>query len=547
MRLINISNLTALTLEDFIGDYVPAYGILSHTWDEEEVSFQAFSTPEARWFAGYKKIQGFCAIAAEDGLFYVWVDTCCIDKSSSAELSEAINSMYRWYAKAKRCYVYLSDLKDSLPSIDSSKEWVERSFGIIKNCRWFKRGWTLQELLAPVHIKFYNRQWISLGTKDMLCNVLSGVTGIQLEHLWDCNSASIAQRMSWAAHRVTTRIEDRAYCLLGIFDVNIPLLYGEGKKAFTRLQQEILRSSHDESLFAWTNEGLWTSGLLAESPADFAGSSSIVPFKSKRQPRRPYSMTNHGLQIELMRMSVNSLEVEQSRFKSPLLCKFEDQKNDNQITLYFNHVNDDPDEDHVVRTASYQLGLIDTKELSPYHSHEPTSFFVQDTTLLKEQPHRLFQHDLSTAGSIKLRLSGSLEDFDFRQLHELAVGKYGYLIANAVKLEIAYLCWPKENCNAGVVDIHYRGFDPSTQCWQQIDEWLAQISRVRGESLLKLRIGHPFAIWDGCFGVILIAARKRKSRRLCLDIQVDYLGSDMRQVGDIHLRWIGRNCLLAKQ
>lgn len=429
MRLINISTLTALTLEDFIGDEVPPYAILSHTWDKEEVSFQAFSSPEARSFAGYKKIQGVCSIAAGDDLSYVWVDTCCIGKSSSAELSEAINSIYRWHANAECCYVYLSDLERSLPREEYSEDWVERSFRIIKDCRWFKRGWTLQELLAPVHIAFYNRQWTSLGSKDTMDDVLTRATGIKLEHLRECRRASVAQRMSWAAHRVTTRIEDRAQSLLGIFDVNMPLLYGEGKKAFMRLQQETLRSSHDESLFAWTNERLWISGLLAESPGDFAGSSNIVPFASSPQPRPPYFMTNHALQSQLRRIDVDSANMERSRFESPLLCGPENQTRKYQIVLSFNRVQDNPDEDYVVRTAPYELILIDIEKPAYYHSLEAISFFVQDITLLKQPSRCTIQRSLSRTASMELRLSGLIDEIGVSQLHEMPAGKVGLFIA----------------------------------------------------------------------------------------------------------------------
>jgi len=170
---------------------------------------------------------------------------CCIDKTSSAELSEAINSMFRWYQKASVCYAYLADvLKDTDP--DKDPEEFSRS-------RWFTRGWTLQELVAPKNVVFYSRSWKNIGTKERLCNTISTITGIDIDTLLgeDVTFVSVANKMSWASGRRTTRTEDMAYCLLGIFDVNMPLLYGEGKKAFLRLQEEILRSSYDHSLFAW--------------------------------------------------------------------------------------------------------------------------------------------------------------------------------------------------------------------------------------------------------------------------------------------------------
>ena len=540
MRLINISTLTALTLEDFIGDNVPPYGILSHTWDKEEVSFQAFSGTEARSLLGYKKIQGFCAQAAEDGLSYVWVDTCCIDKSSSAELSEAINSMYRWYANAKCCYVYLSDLETSLPDNISSREWVEENFDTVKNCRWFKRGWTLQELLAPDNIKFYNQQWTWLGTKFDMCDLLTRATGIKLDHLWKRKTASVAQKMSWAAHRVTTRIEDSAYCLLGIFDVNMPLLYGEGKKAFMRLQQEILRSSHDESLFAWTNERLWTCGLLAESPADFAGSSNIVPCKSKWK-RRPYSMTNHGLQIELRRVNLYNLDSDIGCFQSPLLCKYEGHQA--QIVLYFNKLNNDLDEDHVVRTAPFELGLSHETEHS---GHEVTSFFVQDITLLKQQPQRLIKRELSETAPLTLRLSGLVDKIRFSGIHEMPADNLGLFIADLAtptKLVTTYLCWHQEVRDHRALDVYRRDFDLLRKRWQHMDEWLSHIS-TQAAKPYKLRTGHPCAMWDGTSLVTLIAVRPTTSQGLVLDIQVDNFTNHngfLRSRSDIQMDWIGRS------
>ena len=156
--------------------------------------------------------------------------------------------MFRWYQKARVCYAYLADvLKDTNPNEDSL---VPEEFS---RSRWFTRGWTLQELVAPQNVVFYSRSWKNIGTKEQLCNTISTITGIDIDTLLgeDLTVVSVANKMSWASGRRTTRIEDMAYCLLGIFDVNMPLLYGEGQKAFLRLQEEILRSSYDHSLFAW--------------------------------------------------------------------------------------------------------------------------------------------------------------------------------------------------------------------------------------------------------------------------------------------------------
>ena len=197
-----------------------------------------------RW--DVKKIQFSCAQAAKDGYGYIWVDTCCIDKSSSAELSEAINSMYKWYQNAEKCYAYLADVPTG------ADLWPKQSS--FRRSRWFTRGWTLQELIAPSNLIFYSAEWLYLGTRYVLSSLLTEITGVDYTILAGARgieNASIAKKMSWASNRVTTRVEDIAYCLMGLFAVNMPMLYGEGDRAFIRLQEEIIKNSDDQSLFAW--------------------------------------------------------------------------------------------------------------------------------------------------------------------------------------------------------------------------------------------------------------------------------------------------------
>lgn len=197
--------------------------------------------------------------------------------------------MYRWYQDAQVCYAYLSDVsggRDKDPREDDSE---------FRRSRWFTRGWTLQELLAPEIVIFFDRDWDEIGTKSTLEGLVELITGIKHLSTITSESPSIAQRMSWAATRETTRVEDKAYCLMGLFGVNMPLLYGEGKNAFLRLQLEIIRISNDESIFAWSDDGS-NKGLLANSPAAFEHSGDILALY---KPRPPYSMTNNGLQIEV--------------------------------------------------------------------------------------------------------------------------------------------------------------------------------------------------------------------------------------------------------
>ena len=262
MRLLNC---WSLTLKYFWEHELPRYAILSHRWldnNDEEISFediQSLSRETTQKKRGFKKIQQCCEQAIKDGIEWVWVDTCCIQQSSSTELSESINSMFLWYGLAAVCYAYLSDvpvshLRNKLNTMD------------FQNSSWFTRAWTLQELLAPKDVVFFSDNWEELGTRFEHGDLVSEVTRIDREYLasrfdkhsknitqrTDIKAASLAKRMSWAAGRQATRPEDIAYSLLGIFDVNMPLLYGEGKeKAFFRLQEEIMKYSDDHSLLVW--------------------------------------------------------------------------------------------------------------------------------------------------------------------------------------------------------------------------------------------------------------------------------------------------------
>ena len=194
----------------------------------------------------HPKIRDACAIARTAGYRYIWIDSCCIDKSSSSELSEAINSMYHWYGRSAMCYAYLADVP---PGEDPRA--ARSSF---RRSRWYTRGWTLQELIAPGQVLFLSSDWNVIGSKHTLSDVIEEITGIADEallHMKPLDDFSVAQRLSWAAARKTTRVEDRAYSLLGVFSINMPILYGEGDLAFRRLQEEILRRIPDQSLFAW--------------------------------------------------------------------------------------------------------------------------------------------------------------------------------------------------------------------------------------------------------------------------------------------------------
>jgi hypothetical protein len=241
MRLLSLDGHGKLDWTEFSQGKIPPYAILSHTWGSEEVSFLDLVENAAQSKAGYRKIL-FCAEqAACDDLRYFWVDTCCIDKRNNTELTKAINSMFRWYRSAAKCYVYLSDVTTSASNVDAElcqSAW-EADF---RRSRWFTRGWTLQELLAPASVTFYSSQRELLGDKQTLAGLIHDITGIPLAaldgQLLDRFSAS--ERMTWAEKRQTTEEEDSAYCLLGIFDIFMPLIYGEGREnAMKRLQKEV--------------------------------------------------------------------------------------------------------------------------------------------------------------------------------------------------------------------------------------------------------------------------------------------------------------------
>ena len=246
MRLLELDGTGKLSLVERSGDKIPEYAILSHTWGPagEEVTFEDLMNNTGRHKPGYDKIK-FCAKQSDqDGLKFFWVDTCCINKANFTELSEAINSMFRWYREATRCYVYLSDAPD--PKDPTST--IESAF---PKSRWFKRGWTLQELIAPSSVQFFSRGGELLGDKKSREQQIHQITRIGIRALQgnDLSQFHIDERFSWQDGRDTTVEEDAAYCLLGIFNIHMPLIYGEGRKeAFDRLRRKIQKSSNPTSV-----------------------------------------------------------------------------------------------------------------------------------------------------------------------------------------------------------------------------------------------------------------------------------------------------------
>ncbi|KAL2063515.1 hypothetical protein VTL71DRAFT_5320 [Oculimacula yallundae] len=349
MRLFNTQKVKSI---EVFGSEIPPYAILSHTWSDGEIllqDLQGGDVRDASWSdlskqlpkalrgdktKGFRKVLRTTEIARQNNYDLVWVDTCCIDKTSSAELSEAINSMYRWYEEANICYAYLADV----PAAS-----IESPFGAssrFRRSRWFNRGWTLQELIASKQVELFASDWSYLGSKTgdlRFSRLLSEITGVQLDVVLGQVSPqemSIAARMHWAAERQTTRVEDIAYCLLGIFDVNMPLLYGEGKRAFIRLQEAILIKEEDHSLFAWHSEELPSStlgdsgqtgglsGLLADSPDCFWDNNEIETSMPMVLKSSPSAVTSKGLRIDFSLLPCTDAQpVEKADYRVVLNCE----------------------------------------------------------------------------------------------------------------------------------------------------------------------------------------------------------------------------------
>ncbi|KAL4078659.1 heterokaryon incompatibility protein-domain-containing protein [Scleroderma yunnanense] len=330
---------------EFCDDEATDYAILSHRWTEQEVNYEemidlakmeAEERDEIRHRDGYRKILDSCELAKRDKYKWLWVDTCCIDKRSSAELSEAINSMYRWYENSSVCYAYLHDFPGSSFPTEQHSQMYPKSNGYPE---WFSRGWTLQEMIAPKNVQFFNKNWRHIGDKRTQAETLAGITRVPQHILRDglpFNRPCVAQIMSWAADRTTTRVEDRAYSLLGLLDVNMPMLYGEGKKAFHRLQLEIIRMSNDQSIFAWHGSNGRSGSILADDPSFFWGRGDVrlmdhdefiryykrfireEEFPSVEEDRyTTFPITNRGIQIWLLLYPLNDSH---SVFEALLPC-----------------------------------------------------------------------------------------------------------------------------------------------------------------------------------------------------------------------------------
>ncbi|KAK3671709.1 hypothetical protein LTR78_008442 [Recurvomyces mirabilis] len=275
MRLLRLTQ-DGYAFHDFLEPEKVTYAILSHRWYAEgkDVLFDDIANqhqPSLASRQGWKKLNYASTQAAKDGIEYFWIDTCCIDRRNSAELSEAIDSVYYWYSSATYCYVYLWDIGPTCPELagrSMSTIQPDHHLELFLDSDWFTRGWTLQEMIAPPEVRFYGEAWNLIGTAEQAAVAIAAKTRVAVEALKgsvNLHRYSIAQRMSWAASRTTTRVEDREYSLLGLLGISMPILYGERHNAFIRLQEDIINNV-DKS----------PGRLLADSQADFASSSNVV-------------------------------------------------------------------------------------------------------------------------------------------------------------------------------------------------------------------------------------------------------------------------------
>ncbi|KAI1384127.1 heterokaryon incompatibility protein-domain-containing protein [Hypoxylon trugodes] len=442
-------NTKTLKLEYFMNPESVSYAILSHTWDVGEVSFQGFSHPIlARREKGYTKIKKTCQLARDKhGLEYAWVDTCCIDKTSSAELSEAINSMYRWYQGAAVCFVYLSDMSLRLvqPKSGTSMNGVEE---VLRGCKWFTRGWTLQELLAPRDIEFYNRDWFFIDTKiSWLLDPLSRITGIEPMFLGSAamvRTASVGTRMWWASKRQTTRPEDTAYCLLGIFDINMPMLYGEGSGAFLRLQEEICKQTNDLSLFAWTAQpGHMNSssekyrGIFAMHPCEFAGFRRLE-YQSSGRFRGELAITNKGLRLDDIQLH----KTPKRRLFLPLDCYIRGSRQVSYGILLALTL------DGYIRREPKVLAKLPVEHTSDIPTHR---IYIQKRLppqwlgrkRLWSQYNNAIWFRFHQPSKITIMHVVPQESFDYTNMAFLTGGKkfFGYLRVRVSDIELVIICW----------------------------------------------------------------------------------------------------------
>ncbi|KAK8083534.1 HET-domain-containing protein [Apiospora saccharicola] len=402
MRLLNTSTLRLETFTDERS--APPYVILSHTWEKEITFGDIKNWASSGWLEkqGAQKVRQSAEQARLDNLQYIWIDTLCIDKSSSAELSEAINSMFKWYECSAVCYAYLFDITGEKGSS-------------IRGCKWLSRGWTLQKLIAPARVRFYNMHWYYIGTRNSLAEDLQSITGIDyvLLHNFEDEddidprclldpmasrpetkiqdilaSISIASRMFWASGRQTTRSEEAAYCLMGLFSVNIPLLYGEGGKAFARLQEEIIKVTTDTSILVFADMCRSPTNVLAPEPKAFALRLPAVLEWNIDRPRMLFEKDRITLEVILcatsMRNDTSNTHFSNSYLSDSLRSRIgESGDPEGEPSLFYAVLDGSFDDDNLARPAI----LVRQEHDSTYRrEHHDELYRVHAGTLSKSNP-----------------------------------------------------------------------------------------------------------------------------------------------------------------
>jgi hypothetical protein len=393
MRLINVETLK---LENFADAEIPErYAILSHTWgpEEEEIRFDGISSGNIdKDKKGFFKLEQCCKQAKQDGCGYAWIDTCCIVSSNSTELGKSIRSMFRWYQNATICYAYLADVPAGTDCKSDDSAFCKS--------RWFSRGWTLQELLAPKTVHFYGKAWNAIGTKSELSRVIEKITRIPrevLEGYQPLETTSVAQRMSWAADRLTKEPEDIAYCLLGLFGVSMGLEYGETpERAFQRLQYEIMKVVRDESILAWgygyspktklradSPSTALSAGALARSPADFRFCDRVVS-------RQPHAGPAYSLEVKGGYLFVQLPVAEKAESKETFIildcCSDDDAARSIAVALW-------PDPSRPSPSSEYWIRLAHQRIISVAGgSHPKKSFYIRATKSVDSTEARNRRH-----------------------------------------------------------------------------------------------------------------------------------------------------------
>jgi len=407
-------------------DFPTQYAVLSHTWEAEEVCYQDFVDGSGQKLKGWQKIKRCCHRAAMDGWTYIWIDVCCIDKRNSAEVSEAINSMWSWYANAVMCYAYLCDVKmvngypvpqselgdlfsDGLYGLLQRKAFrdlysrfavrdgiklVRYNYGIIS--RWFTRGWTLQELLAPPHLLFLDQDWVAIGDRSQRASHIYALTSIEEMYLlgnpWALRRCSAAKKLSWAALRETTRPEDASYCLFGLLDINMSPLYGEGPlKAFHRLQVEVLQKTNDDSILAWNYPRMMETcagaAPLAEDPLAFrwlSEASIADPIDIVRNEidvaGSEYLMTGKGLKLSATLYKSNNKRYLARKpstvYLMPLQCRLLQGSRLSKIALHLHKVHGQSSS--YVRAVENELPLFDVAIKEGWHRLSEETIYLQE-------------------------------------------------------------------------------------------------------------------------------------------------------------------------